>query len=107
MVRAKPVEQYVYPVDQLLVELKDLRMSAEYHRESLGPGLNFLNTLQVQAQEIRNAMADRSNKFGDKDLPFMPLVRKTDQRLLPFKHLFGVINETHSRAWMSTRMRTN
>lgn len=95
MERAKTVEEYVNLVDQLLDELEDLRMSAEYDMDSLGPALNFLKNLQTQVQAIRNSMADGSYKFGDEDLPFMELVRKTDERLLPFKHLFGVVNETH------------
>ena len=96
MERAKTVEQYVYYVDQLLDELIDLRMSAEYDMESMGPALNFLSNLEAQVKELRNSMADGSYQFADEPLPFMDLVKNTDSRLLPFKHLFYVVNATHT-----------
>jgi len=94
--RAKTVEQYVYFVDQLLDELGDLRASAEYDMESMGPALNFLANLEAQVKDLRNSMADGSYKFGGDPLPFMDLVKNTDSRLLPFKHLFYVVNATHT-----------
>ena len=96
MERAKTVEQYVYFVDQLLDELTDLRMSAEYDMESMGPALNFLGNLEAQVKDLRNSMADGSYSFADEPLPFMELVKNTDSRLLPFKHLFYVVNATHT-----------
>jgi len=96
MERAKTVEQYVYFVDQLLDELIDLRMSAEYDMESMGPALNFLANLEAQVKDLRNSMADGSYQFADEPLPFMELVTNTDSRLLPFKHLFYVVNATHT-----------
>lgn len=95
MERAKTVEQYVYFVDQLLDELIDLRMSAEYDTDSLGSAFNFLENLEVQVKELRKSMADGSYQFSDEPLPFMELVKNTDSRLLPFKHLFYVVNATH------------
>ena len=96
MERAKTVEQYVYYVDQLLDELIDLRQSAEYDMDSMGPALNFLGHLESQVKDLRNSMADGSYEFGDENLPFMDLVKNTDSRLLPFKHLFYVVNATHT-----------
>lgn len=96
MERAKTAEQYVDFVDQLLDELTDLRMSAEYDMESMGPALNFLEHLEAQVKTLRNAMSDGSYQFNDQPLPFMELVRKTDDRILPFKHLFYVVNATHT-----------
>lgn len=95
MERAKSVEQYVYYVDQLLDELIDLRQSAEYDMESMGPALNFLANLEAQVKELRSSMADGSYQFADEPLPFMELVKNTDSRFLPFKHLFYVVNATH------------
>ena len=96
MERAKTVEQYVYFVDQLLDELIDLRASAEYDMDSMGSALNFLENLEAQVKDLRNSMADGSYQFADDPLPFMELVKNTDSRLLPFKHLFYVVNATHT-----------
>jgi hypothetical protein len=94
--RAKTVEQYVYFVDELLDELIDLRASAEYDMDSMGPALNFLANLEAQVKDLRNSMADGSYQFADDPLPFMDLVKNIDSRLLPFKHLFYVVNATHT-----------
>ncbi len=95
MERAKTVEQYVRLVDEALDELIDIRMSAEYDMDSMGPALNFVFNLEQQVRELRQSMADGSYVFGDEPLQFMELVKNTDERLLPFKHLFMMINATH------------
>ena len=46
-------------------------------------------------EELRNSMADGTYVFGDENLPFMDLVKNVDDRLLPFKHLFLMVNATH------------
>ena len=97
MERAKTVEQYVYYVDQLLDELIDLRQSAEYDMDSMGAAMNFLGVLEQQVRDLRNSMADGSYVFADENLPFMELVKNTDDRLLPFKHLFRMVNATHTQ----------
>lgn len=35
----------------------------------------------------------------DSDLAFMERVKKTDEGLLPFKHLLSVINNTHTESF--------
>ena len=95
MERAKSVEQYVYLVDQILDELFDLRASVEYDMDSMGAAMNFLDVLEPQVKALRSRMADGSYQFSDENLPFMDLVKNTDERLLPFKHLFMMVNATH------------
>lgn len=95
MERAKTVEQYVYLVDEILGELSDLRASIEYDEESMGAAMNFLEILEPQVKTLRDSMADGSYEFGDDNLPFMELVKNIDDRLLPIRHLFMMVNATH------------
>lgn len=97
MERAKTIEQYVYMVDEILDELSDLRASAEYDMESMGEAMNFLENLEAQVKMLRESMADGSYVFADENLPFMELVKNTNDRLLPFKHLFMMVNATHTQ----------
>ena len=46
-------------------------------------------------RKLRADMADGSYLFGRQDLPFMRLLRKADEKTLPFIRLFYQINETH------------
>ncbi|GMQ96522.1 MAG: hypothetical protein BMS9Abin15_0194 [Gammaproteobacteria bacterium] len=95
MERARNVEEYVDLVDQALFELDDLRMAAEYDQDSMGMSIDFLDTLEQQVKVLRSGMEEGSYKFEDKDLPFMDVIKDIDDRLLPFKQLFRMINETH------------
>lgn len=97
MERAKTIEQYVYMVDEILDELFDLRASAEYDMESMGEAMNFLENLEAQVKMLRESMADGSYVFAEENLPFMELVKNTNDRLLPFKHLFMMVNATHTQ----------
>jgi hypothetical protein len=40
-------------------------------------------------------MADGSYRFGKDHLPFVKVVERQDERVLPFKQLLLKINETH------------
>lgn len=95
MERAKTVDEYVGFVDEIIDELYELRMAMEYDMDSMGGVMNFLEVLEGQVKDLRNSMADGSYVFGDDNLPFMELVKNTDDRLLPFKHLFLMVNATH------------
>jgi hypothetical protein len=95
MERAKTVEQYVALVDEIIEELYELRMAMEYDMDSMGGAMNFIEVLEEQVKALRASMADGSYVFGDDNLPFMELVKNIDERLLPFKHLFMMVNATH------------
>lgn len=93
--RPKTAEEYVDLVEQALFEIGDLRAAVEYDMESMGAATEFLEDLERDMRALRAAMADGSYRFADEDLPFMNLVRKADERVLPFKLLLLKINETH------------
>jgi hypothetical protein len=93
--RPKTAEQYVDLVDQALFEIEDLRLSAEYDMDSMGAVTEFLSELERDVRRLRESMADGSYRFGKEDLPFVRVVEKQDERILPFKQLLLKINETH------------
>jgi hypothetical protein len=93
--RPETAEEYVYLVDQLLFELEELRVAAEYDMDSLGAANEFLDDLEGQVRELRAAMADGSYRFGKDDLPFMKMVEAQNDLILPFKQIFRVVNKTH------------
>jgi len=93
--RPKTPEQYVDLVDQALFEIEDLRLAAEYDMESMGAATEFLAELERDVQALRNSMADGSYRFGKENLPFVKVVERQDERILPFKQLLLKINETH------------
>ena len=93
--RPKTPEQYVDLVDQALFEIEDLRAAAEYDMDSMGAANDFLEELERDVRKIRNSMADGSYQFGKTSLPFVKVVERQDERILPFKSLLLKINETH------------
>ena len=88
-------EEYVDLVDQILFELEELRIAAEYDMESLGAAMGFVDALEKDLKQLRASMADGSYRFGKEDFPFMRLVEAQDDLDLPFKQLFRVVNKTH------------
>ncbi len=93
--RPQTAAEYVDLVDQAIFELEELRMAAEYDMESLGKAMDYVDDLEKQMRALRASMADGSYKFGREDLPFMDIVRKYDDDVLPFRFLFQMINDTH------------
>jgi hypothetical protein len=93
--RPKTPEQYVDLVEQALFEIEDLRLAAEYDMESMGAATEFLAELERDVQALRKSMADGSYRFGKENLPFVKVVERQDERILPFKQLLLKINETH------------
>ncbi|HHO68278.1 MAG TPA: general secretion pathway protein GspF [Gammaproteobacteria bacterium] len=95
--RPRTVEEYVDLVDQALFEIQDLRAAAEYDMDSLGAATEFLDELERDVQRLRDTMSDGSYRFGDEDLPFVKVVERQDERILPFRLLLLKINETHRK----------
>lgn len=93
--RPKTANEYVELVRQALFELEDLRAAAEYDGESMGDALAFVDDLERGVRAVYDAMAAGRYEFADEDLPFMHIVQVADDRMLPFKNLLKVINETH------------
>lgn len=95
--RPKTVDQYVELVKQAVFEVEELRMATEYDLEQMGGVMTFLDLLEEQVKALWDAMVRGTYEFRDEDLPFMPIVNTADDRLLPFKFLLRVINETHRK----------
>ncbi len=93
--RPKTAEEYIYLVDQAICEIDELRSAVEYDFDSMGDAIAFLGPLERQVKDVYESMKNGSYKFENKDLPFMDLVNKQDDRVLPFKYMLRVINDTH------------
>lgn len=97
MNRAKSAEEYIELVKQALFEIQDLRSAVEYDMDYMGGALDFLGDLEAGIRAVYDSMEKGEYRFQDQDLPFMRLVDAADDRLLPFKHLLRIINETHRK----------
>lgn len=95
--RAQSIEEYVGLVDQAIFELEELGAASDFDIDAIDVNLDFVNRLLGEVRELRASMADGSYLFGRQNLPFMRLVRKCDEKTLPFVRLFYRINETHRR----------
>ncbi len=93
--RPKTAEAYVDLIEQAIFEIEDLRAAVEYDAESMGGALDFLDELEAGVKAVKQQMVDGTYRFEDRDLPFMKLVDKYDDRILPFKYLLKMINATH------------
>lgn len=93
--RPKTADEYVDLINQALFEIEDLRAAVEYDGESMGGALEFLGQLENDVRGLKQAMLEGRYHFGDSDLPFMKIVERQDERVLPFKYLLRVINATH------------
>lgn len=93
--RPKTAEQYIELINQALFEIEDLRAAVEYDEDSMGSAVEFLGQLEADVGALRQAMLEGRYHFGGSDLPFMKIVERQDERVLPFKYLLRVINATH------------
>lgn len=95
--RARTAEEYAGLVDQVIFELEELVATTAYDAEAIDANTTSLEILLAEVRKLRAEMTDGSYLFGRQDLPFMRLLRKTDEQTLPFIRLFYQINETHKR----------
>jgi hypothetical protein len=95
IVRARSVEEYVDMVQQAVFEVEELYMAAEFDMESMGSTANFVDDLNKTLKALLSSMEDGSYQFQNKDLSFMGIVEKENEKSLPFKFLLRRINETH------------
>lgn len=93
--RAKTVDEYVEMVRQALDDTFDLRQSIEFDYDEMSEASLFVDELEKHLQDLYESMKDGSYQFATGDLPFMPIVEKYHQAMLPFKFLLKRINETH------------
>jgi alkylhydroperoxidase family enzyme len=95
MQRPRTPEEYVELVRQTLFETEELRQAAEYDTDEMAAALGFLDALEAELRQLYAAMEDGSYDFADADLPFMAIVEKQNERVLPFKRMLRLINLTH------------
>lgn len=84
-------------VDQVIFDLEELLASAAYDIDDIAESPVDLDVLLKEVKELRRSMADGSYLFGRGDLPFMRLMKRGDEKTLPFIRLFYRINQTHKQ----------
>ncbi len=93
--RPKTADEYVELINQALFEIDDLRAALEYDSDSMGGVEAFLGQLDTDVRGLKQAMLEGRYQFGGDQLPFMKIVERQDERVLPFKYLLRVIDATH------------
>ncbi len=92
----KTMEAYRRLVEEALIEVEDLRSSAEYDEGEEWAGVfGFLDDLERSLKDLQRAMDEGTYTFRDEDLPFMRIIAPIDPHMLPFKLLLETINRTH------------
>jgi len=95
MQRPRTPEEYVQLVRESLLEAEELRQAADYDTDEMASALGFLDALEAELRQLYASMQDGSYDFADADLPFMAIVEKQNERVLPFKRMLRLINLTH------------
>ncbi|HEC29756.1 MAG TPA: general secretion pathway protein GspF [Gammaproteobacteria bacterium] len=95
IIKARSTDEYVDLVQQAVFEVDELYMAAEFDMESMGATANFVDDLAKTLKALLASMKDGSYHFENRDLPFMPIVERENERTLPFKFMLRRINETH------------
>ncbi|MCK5335159.1 MAG: hypothetical protein KAQ67_03305 [Gammaproteobacteria bacterium] len=98
--KAKTIEELIYHTNQALDEVFDLKASIEYDEEYMEAALAITGVLEQQLNDTLSIIKQTDYcAGGHSDLPFMEIVMKGDERLIPFKHLLCVINSTHTEGY--------
>ncbi|HEY5601971.1 MAG TPA: hypothetical protein VIM41_02580 [Gammaproteobacteria bacterium] len=86
-------------VREAMAEIDDLRASIEYDEEYMGGALGFIDELEAAVKQLYESIENGTYQPKQGELPFMEIVRNADAQLLPFKHLFSRIEETHKQGF--------
>jgi hypothetical protein len=95
--RASTAKEYVELVDQVIFDLEALMASTAFDIDEIDNSPAYLGLLLKEVRELRASMADGGYLFGREDLPFMRLVKRSNEKELPFIRLFYRINQTHKQ----------
>ena len=95
IVRARSVSEYVNLVEQAIDECWDLRQAIEYDGEYMTDALGFIDELESGLKEIYQSMKDEKYEFATGEMPFMTILGKYHESMIPFHFLLMRINETH------------
>ena len=96
-IRAKSMQQYMDIIQETLYEIDELRASVEYDEDYMAGATSFLGDLESGVRALQKSIEDGSYEFGKGELPFIDIVRNSRDDLLPFKHLFMRIEQTHKQ----------
>ncbi len=97
MKRARTVEEYVEMVRSAIDDVMDLKDAIAYDEESMGDAMKFVERLEASIRSVYDSMKDGTYAYGREDLDFMQILDEADERLVPFRHNFYRINETHKK----------
>jgi len=97
IVRAHSTEEYVDMIKQAIDETFDLRQAIEFDEEFMGEARSMADDLEMQLKALYESMKDGSYKFATGDLPFIALMEKYHESMIPFRYLLKRINETHNK----------
>lgn len=94
--RARTTDEYVEMIKQAIDETFDLRQAIEYD-EFMDEVRDFIDDLEAMLKQLYASMEDGTYQFATGDLPFVALMEKHHEAMLPFKYLLKRINETHNK----------
>ncbi len=97
IVRAHSTEEYVDMIKQAIDEVFDLRQAVEFDEEFMSDGLFLIDDLEKQLKALYESMKDGSYQFATGDLPYVAMLEKYRESLVPFRYLLKRINETHNK----------
>lgn len=97
IIRARSSEEYVSLIEQAIDDAWDLRQSIEYDEDYMSDARGFIDELEAGLKAIHQSMKDGTYKFATGDLPFMAILDRYHEALIPFKFLLKRINETHMK----------
>ena len=96
MQRPRTVQEYVKLVDDTIIELEELRDSAEYDMESSARDMAFVEPILQAVRNLRTNMGDGSYSFANEDLPFMTMITGRYAKI-PCADMLVAINTTHRK----------
>ena len=97
IIRARSSSEYVSLIEQAIDECWDLRQSIEYDEEYMSDALGFIDELENGLKDIYQLMKDEKYEFSTGDLPFMKILSRYHESMVPFNFLLIRINETHMK----------
>ena len=97
IVRAHSTEEYVDMVKQAIDEVFDLRQAIEFDEEFMGDARSLVDDLEMHLKALYESMKDGSYQFATGDLPYIALMEKHHESMVPFRYLLKRINETHNK----------
>ncbi len=97
IVRARSTEEYVDMIEQAIDETFDLRQAIEFDEEFMADARFVVDELEKSLKSLYDSMKDGSYQFATGDLPYMALLAKYHEQMIPFRYLLKRINETHNK----------